>query len=656
VWVGARLGGVLASDLARAVVAWLDEVDPAASVFATPSDVLAIAAIAHAEGMNRVKRTRLGALARRQLQRLLSLYRPADDRAARWLRATGEAAVVGLIGARLGDLTRTWTGGLPREHWIELMPRELAPRAAPDTLTARFAEVASEPDAGKRKRRAAEAAATVAPTTAREAVELLVEARILRPVDSGGLAFTPHWVAREIAADEARDALREEQTGWGLWVFDEGRRRLLDGLLGELPTDEFERLVQRATESFRRDELGSIAAVEALFAAAARRMETSDKQLAVPLMRRLVALQLGSLEQRYPGQVPPGPLTRPSWGDVRRREEWVAGCWTWSFALPRPNGGLPVGSDWLFPNWSAPSFQEPPRWLAWLGIGADGELPLHERLLRHVPAILALCKEGSLPEDLPRLLVADAVILAFEKGWSLQDCHVQALRPEQVEQRFLTLVSVRSPEEQRRLARDLYRARVGGGGRLGAREGVLSPLQGKLRDFVFEHLPAEDLEAQLRAEAAPAGLLHRLLEVLPARLHPTVVDYALAERSEEIHALILDGPGSDVNVDALERIATRRPDLVTAVQFLWRLAPERAFARAKDAFETGGAAAQWFSQSPEPAWSRLLDLLEGRPVEELQPLHLWLLHRVLSSAPIAARAFLLLRRAGWRDGPSQTPG
>lgn len=398
------------------VRAWLKNNHPGLRVVATPADLLAFCADVHAAGLDEAT---------------------WEVRARRWLRASVrlfayegsspalpvEDIVDALCRATVTRREHPW-GALPGDVWPTLVPEELR-----------------GPDASRWGR------ALV--------VHSLRGVGLLRGA-ADGLALAPSWVHHGLAAAELDRMLAgDDIDAWGLLAADESRQHLVDEALDRRTNTALRAIVRAVACDRDHHTLGLLAAREAVFAAAARRLLHAGFEVPpadVPAWHRLAERQIVSLKHEprlcY-------PLTRPGWDGM---ETFWADAWTFSLYISPPARFDHPGLAWHFPGWVAelPPLTDDDRWPTsaiqpWRAGGGV------QRIARLAPAILA--RLPALPDrPCPRVLLPAVVLLAPKRGWTLTPQLLDGL-PGSWEGQFLAgLLPQRPPAERTAIADMLWDA------------------------------------------------------------------------------------------------------------------------------------------------------------------------------------------------------
>jgi hypothetical protein len=515
--------------------------------------------------------------------------------------------------------------------WSEKLPEEIAPAAPVLALGARVQEIAQEQRQGQRAALARAWARDAARVSAAEAIGHLRAAGVFQPGGAGVVELTPPWVVEWWAEARAKELLRGEPAVWGRLAATPSRRRLVEKVLDGLDGDQLRALVERALAACARPraELGAVAAVEALFGAVGRRHLRSSAEIGLPikLLHALLAEQRTWLRGDHLTQ----PLTRAS-SEQPGDAPWVAECWAWSFAVPRPAGFTDDAVAWLFPGWSPVSLATSPRWLRSLRAERS---PSFGFLLQLAGKVMQKIDDDLLPDRLPESLLIEAMVRARARGWILAGDHVDEIMDrEPVARMFAERVRTLDLEHRRDLIGDFWRV-------LSMRPGWTVPRLHEERPEILELL-ADVLDPSEVEGAAERGCIGFRSLADRLRWPPAWWNAAMRvlaprhrDRLDELHGIYLDAAA----VESLEVLIDNDEDAADWMGTLWRVAPHRARERASAAYPDGPQAALWFSAAPREAHASLLDLIRA-PVETWT--RSWLAHILPEAGADAERVFQLL--------------
>lgn len=645
-----------------ALARWLAEVDASEQVFRTPGDLLPVCALAHEVGERRLPRRLEGDFA----DRWVAARSDPQSRAPldEWLRVQGRQAVDALSVGAFRDLSIGWSAGATAEEWAALLPQDTAPNAA----TSGELEGALRAVVAGKTRQGREAAAAalrdvVSQAGPAAAVGFLRRAGLLRPTGPGRFALYPRWLNRL----RLRGWLRERFVAaspaeWGRLSLSPDRRDILDEELRSLSDDDFLRLVDRVCGQRSLAGLGNIAAVESLFAAAARRFETGWRP---PLERvaRLQDLQFAAVIRRY-SDAPPAPLTRPGLGEAGDAGlAWLGDCWTWATFMNAAEqaGGRPtakrVEEPWLFPDVRVLAETPPPPWIAKLCPGpqpqrsGDSEEWPSDGFLRVARRALALTSTGvavGAPKDWPDVLLPAAIVAAAGSGQRAGEALADRLLQRRwVQREIAAAADTLPPAGKTALAGTVWSAML----RAGRRDafGLLtSPAIDPLAAFAVQYLDDSGLLHDL--EAADPSVVAARTSWLPVPLRRRLAHWIADSRPDLAPTfLAYTDTFEPEDAAAVLELARRVPAAAfRAHAVLWALAGDAALAEAVDALRQGDAAAAWpwFRTAPESALDELLDVLEeqtDRPPPDWR--RHWLLTRLPGAGSRADRIFRLLAPA-----------
>lgn len=359
-WVCRRHPG--ASLDPREVADALDEVDPEHDWFATPGDVLPTLAAAQ-RGMLPRDAARAGWARSGLTKRWLETRAAAS--ADPWVRAHGAAVMRRLVHAVVDRIALPLAGDLPNGG-VSAMISNGPPSRKQLEQALRDVQAGGE-DVG-------DVAERLVAGDGAAAVERLIESRLLTRESDEIVSVQPSWVPSMLAEASIRSRLTDlPSASWGRWCIERTRQGVVDACLDDLSLDRLRKLVRRVIGEHDSADLGSVAAVEAVFAALGRRMQDLRKSpMQTQTLRRVWAAQWEHLGPRYNESIP-APLTRfapPEGDDVGL--EWIANCWAWSLWCPPPPRLTfegQVGMAWLLPGWISPSWSVAPSWIVQISTG-----------------------------------------------------------------------------------------------------------------------------------------------------------------------------------------------------------------------------------------------------------------------------------------------
>lgn len=395
-WVEARLlrHGIDTLFSAEGVRRWLDAFDPAGEWIRTPADLMAVCRISH-----RLRETRLpkagDALASRTLLKAMLAPRPGQD-----------ALFARMAVARWNALDQPWRRPLPHAAWMELS----APASEADALPA-LLEIAE--GANRAQRRAL--AQRFAEHLPGAALRALQADGLLAPDALGLLELRPRLLADLAVRDHLMLTIQDgalEQ--WAPACFDGERRPSVDAALDALGADGLASAWLRLDALAAPDGAHALAAAEALFCAAGRRLLRGGAL--PPALDALAARVLARLALEEQDHMLPLPWTRALDGEAERCD-WIACCWAWSLA-PRPAlADLGARAGWLFPGW-ADDEREPPHWLDLPDADEALAAPAWQRLLHAAERLVA---RRTQPFAHPPALLHHALLAGSASGrWPAQ--------------------------------------------------------------------------------------------------------------------------------------------------------------------------------------------------------------------------------------------
>lgn len=347
-----------------------------------------------------------------------------------------------------------------------------------------------------------------------------------------GLEPYPRWVRRGVLFDSlARDLRDGSPSEWGALAADDARQELIDGALDELEPEDLLSVVRRVAAG-KPGMLAQVGAVEATFAAAARRLRTPGFELPaeeINAWQQLASLQVGTL------------VPHPAWAGLhqpftrRRIEEWLLNAWGYSFHVAPPRRLPERRFAWELPGWfdaldptKSPALPSP---RTFRGMGRDmGELIIRAAK-RVTPAKLA---DGDLALLMPAFLASST-----GTAWKLSGAHLDLLRtswdPTALDC-VLDLVPTEAwpatAERVWRLSRDAMALRKWSSFTVGDRITFLGRDHGGLAGKVLAHLPWAAVEATIDGDGLlPTSDPAKTLAALPrAVLHQALA--ACVERQD----------------------------------------------------------------------------------------------------------------------------
>lgn len=596
----------------------LRRTDPLAQHFASPADLLALCADLHEYGVDSVT---WEGRARRWLRAIGPGLLPADTPSS-WVPLL-DRAYDSLCAAAVLRREHAW-GPLSAADWMALLPEELC---------------------GPEKERLGRAVI----------VENLRAAGLLRDA-AGGLVLSPTWV-REGLTGAVVDRQIDDATpeSWGLYAADNSRQRLVDDALDRRGDAALCATIRAVVATSTRPTLGQVAAVEAAFAAGARRLDR--REFSVPSAdidhwHRLVELQIGSM-LRLDGVSWPFTRRGTKAGDV-----FLANSWSLSLKIPAPNVFSHDDLAWHFPGWFG-ELEIPATRGRWPWSGVDGG-DLVRRMLTQSFDVLSRVSEIPADSDLPRVLVPAAIMLAPSRGWRLTPKTAGALLGSWEEWELVQLASAR-PEDERAAIADLLWEVVpfvhgaGGPAHVALRLARLKNVSKHLLPFILDNLSEASLIRTIERDGAQRDADQvGDLELLPRRLRRVVVQAVIADARIPgpawARARALVGILDAEDVALVIEIIRESDDVHVARELaglVWFWSPRQAREEAKRALVEGRPAAQaWFSRAPRLELGGLAALLDEapRPLAEWVPG--WARDRILDAGLAAEVLFALATSDG----------
>jgi len=577
---------------------WLELEDPRARLFATPGDLLALCGFAHEQGRGWKPHTR-SSFTHQWLDSRLSRKGAPSTPQAPWLHLRGKETLRALI-QHWFESPEPWLGPLTKHRWMELLPEE-STRTDTSMVQRHLEELVNLPKRQQARKRDEILAALAVPHR-EEAFRYLTSARFFQVEDEETWSFRFAWLANLMAKEFIGSTLRKGAPArWGRWAVQSDRRGLIDALLDELSEEDLLDLIGRTVEEFQVSSLGAIGAVEALFAAVARRLRKGvrfDAARVLPLW----TLQTTTFAKRH-DDGPPIPLTRP---EIEGEElRWLEVCWLWSFQLDSPPS-LPTEFEGLFPGWCRLSLARLPEWFRY-----EQESPL---LLDLTLRLVERCVEGdTLPPSLPHLLLPACLLLGEQRGWKLEVEHVTDLLSHSELRAFvLRKMEASAPEVRQKMAGQLWRGCLGSYGNYYVHEKPDSPF----RLFLDKNLTWEDFRASLTDDKLREFAINP--ESIPPHLQGAVLREALS-RWPKLGSDMLTR-GRQFEAELLELLLSHHQPRYMVIRAFWKWHPERARTLAQDALRSGNEDTRnWFWEAPEQEVPFLLKLLEAHPT----PVETW---------------------------------
>ena len=623
-----------------AFLSWIRKPENDVARFWSPADVLSLCGLMHGKGSDIAD-----ASTPKFVEEWLGqfLLRHADDpsETPHWLKHSGAAVVRAIARGRMKNVTFSWSSGLTFEEWEQLLTSEAQGQVAIG------------------KRRVDEASSLMVRNSIgspREAVHRLLATRLLRSQGKDLLEFHPRWLAEPWARESVSEAFTDELPAtWGRWAVDEGRREIVDRQLDRLGEEDVQRLIDRVVQMYDPADLGYLGAVESLFSAAARRLQSGWRPVPDRVIP-LATLQMGQwVESEERPDDLPIPLTRRSQTHLGSRASWVADCWVWSLRVEAPNAGIEDRYRWLFPGWSCPLIEMSPPWLSHLMYAAlfreERGLRALDRLVDFTPEILDRCPNNYTQGLVHNPLIAMSIVLDLRppRFHLLPEDAQFMVGDARVARYLLRKIERLGPDARRSLAYRLWGALTRSGAGATSAVGALVS-QPSLRNFILGQLSPDAFEAALDLKNAEDLLA--FLPVLPNELRGVTLKWFLKHRRNFFPQALwqpalkdYEGPGI---VDVLEELATDPGYADSARKRLWRLDPKRALTlleRTQGRAE--GEVLNWFRGSPSNQLPNLISFLEQRWEGPMTPrIRDWLHERFpdAGGGPLADRIHRLLNR------------
>lgn len=361
-WIAARLHGVESLFDAEKMLAWLHKIDPRHALFPTPHDLLPLCARLHREGPRKLTQLTPDQLADHLFAEEIRSF-PNDRDGSLWLSAHARDLFRSMVDWKLRNLSVPLLSGLPKEKWLPAIPASQIPIRRTEPEIQRALKQLRGKKAKDREKAEAELIQKTTSPDPHEALQLLAESGLLGTDERSGLTLRPAVCFVQWARESASNTLRNGSPSvWGRWVLDSQRQDMIDRELDALSADALLGIVTKAVHSADLQDLGSVGALEALFAAVGRRLQDdpSFRTLAAQHTSTLHALWHAANQCRRRRDPLGGgvlvPVTRVApvltIADWSQMEGWVASCWAWSLNLPTPpNAVLSRDPSWLWPGW-----------------------------------------------------------------------------------------------------------------------------------------------------------------------------------------------------------------------------------------------------------------------------------------------------------------
>lgn len=428
-WVGQRLAGGNSLFDADQMQQWLQEQDRDGLRMPTPGDLLPLCALAHQHGASWFKRQSAAQISAKLLDGLVAQL-PEDLDGRLWLAASAGAALGHLAVGRLSDLGHPLRGGSPASVWACYLPSSALPaRTSEKQIIAELAHLRRLKSLKRKQAEAAVAGLLSAPKPI-EAVALLERAGVLRTDRTGGLAAFPRLSFDAALRAAAADGVRSLAASmWGRWSAETERRQLLDETLDSLPMPELLATARKVLATYDSRHLGSVGAVESLFAAIARRLGNGWRPDGEATHGLLQEVWRQAESNRAPRNNQPGALRLPSTrvdGYWDQTEDFTANCWAWSVWTRRPEALHESDPPWLWPGWKNASLEDLcSATFSHKSPSYSGrrfrETPSLDRMFSVVGELASQWKETKLPSNIPELLVLHGIVKAAEDNWIMDN-------------------------------------------------------------------------------------------------------------------------------------------------------------------------------------------------------------------------------------------
>lgn len=634
---------------------WLADVDPQVKLFSTPGVLLPIVAWCYRKHRAPKQKETLDVLADEYLTRhfhTASQHNP-------YLRKSGPKVVDALVRRRITSVEIPHAP-LSRDMWIKLMPEELVPNHSDDEVERQVKGILRERSSDGRKKKEAEAIAMLTAARAPEIIDRLVDCGVLATQANGNLDVHPPWVRRGAERRAwMHELLQEKPQQWGLLAADSSRKREVDAILDELAPSMLVDLAKRAVNE-PLSELGVVAAIEALFAAFARRillMEWRPVKAQIPTLQALGKCQADLLDRiaDFWNDGLPGPVTRmdihESWYSICRFEAWV-----FSLSVPRPSS-VQQRLNWVFPGWAENlRLADAPKQLDYPH--ASTRLPEHVRntveLVPWVREVLKLCRDNEIPQDVSEVFLPWLIIDGHSSGNRVQpEQWNEMMKWGSTCEQLAAVLTKESIEVQRRIVLEAWPY-------VKKQHNQEHPVWAlieqqrrapKFFELFVKHLPLSAFEAELRNAKLENAELQGL-EKLPLEFRRAVLR-AIAARLEnsnrstpyELDKFMKTLGLEDVDL-LVQFVGYHYSVAYAAAARVFVIDQERALQETQAALEQGEKAMTiWFYQAPTSLLPTLVQMLEAHEGDNVSRLRHWLATNIAKAGALAPRVFQLLQRA-----------
>ncbi len=653
-WIAARLHGVESLFGAEKMLEWLQKIDPRHTLFPTPHDLLPLCARLHREGPRKLTQLTPDQLADHLFAEAIRSF-PNDRDGSLWLSAHARDLFRSMVDWKLRNLSVPLLSGLPKEKWLPAIPSAQIPTRRTEPEMQRALKQLRGKKAKDREKAEAELIRKTTSPDPHEALQLLAESGLLGTDERSGLTLRPavcfvHW-ARKSASKTLRN---DPPSVWGRWVLDSQRQDMIDQELDALSADSLLGVVTKAVHSADPQDLGSVGALEALFAAVGRRLqdEPSFRTLAVQHTNTLHSLWQTANQCRRRkverGEALPTLRKGQSWaGDT----SFIADCWSWSFFLqpPKDASELHAQKAWLWPGWNRTTIVDLPRLSA--PTPSDSMMARNvratdfDRIADLVPRYLSRCDAPQPSKSPASWLLPWLWIHGTEQGWPAALLGIRSLLDRRQRVLFLRLCLERPQPFQKAISTSIVAAAFAPGNQLQA----LQTYRDETPDFFQFLLRSTDWDSIVTTfDPSAADVLLPYLVELPESVWSWVLDKVSAsdawseERILSSAASRQDKYPSQSFREIMKRvmlgIALRRQD------HNWGLPQEYYGYSASDALEVALAlwkkqplaksTQYWFTQSPHTMSIRgpLIDCLRDLDSAERPE---WVTRFLLTTLPIA---------------------
>jgi hypothetical protein len=666
-WIENRLSTPDSLFTGKELSQWLDEIDPDHRYLKTPGDVLPFCWLAHDFAIHTLKKNWLESkqiLFEEWFNKFLDRNKTGHETEFEWLKIHGMECLKSISRTWLFNHTRSFDQGPGIDNVVDLLSTGTNFSIDDDS---ELAQIENETSREKIKVLLSEYRINKLGRDSRRVINVLLKSGLLVEDNQGNIWPQPGWIISHWQKDETLKLIKNEPSSvWGKLVLDENRSQFIDQALDRLDKKGLTKLANEIIKEFNPANLGEVGALESVFAAVGRKLQTDPKwKISPDLIKSLCDIQIQLTISRFPS-VPPAPRTRAGIGDWGKGNTWVVDCWAISLSLVKPNGlAIPEKLHWLFPGWCEISWEEIPPWVSgnlnlpwkydsdfdWRFDRADeNRKPSEYRLLDLVPSVLKKIK-GNRPDQIPKIFLIDLLI------------HTIHHEPDEIISELLEKIIIRNNYSDYFFARAKENnpellAQVVWNNMLEAKgsnlENAIWSLaqRNNLFNFIISHLSFQNFSESIQ-NADPGNDPAYLFEIPPEwrleiarknkdnqhffdRLasHFRTNEILLTEDDSDLIELFLEGAGGIQKWQAM--------------RWYWQIAPEMDIDRIRHQLdENNDDTKYWFWEAPSSRFSELLALLEKNEkaihYEWVKP---YLARRLLQYSEYADRIYALIVKTG----------